>query len=237
VQAAAPVLVCVQVPPLFVRSQKFPLGQLLSVAQAVHTSELQKPLRQSVATTQASVFAQAAHVEARPPPQSTSVSPPSFVPSMQCIATHMPVPLQTTPPLSAQATPLAASVVVHVLVAVQTAVAQTVPVAGQSVGPLQATHLPAPSQTVPPLSVQVAPLAAFEVPQALFAHVFVTQAVVGAEQSVGMSHATQLPLPSQTLSPVPPVHAVPEGASPATQQPAVQVPVTQALVPVQSPSP
>jgi hypothetical protein len=173
-------------------------------------------------------------------------------------ATQVPVALQTLPPLSVQAAPRLASETpqlpalqvldLHAVVcAVQSpgtlqpmhvlvVVSQTVG-AVQSVFASQATHLPAPSQTLPLLSVHAVPLVASLVPQTLAVQVFVTQAVVWAMQSVGALHATQLPLPSQTLSPVPPVHVVPMAALPATQQPAVHVLVAQALVGVQSLAP
>ncbi len=45
-----------------------------------------------------------------PPPQSTSVSVPFWMPSLHEAGTHMPVALHTVPPLSAQAVPAVASV-------------------------------------------------------------------------------------------------------------------------------
>jgi hypothetical protein len=83
---------------------------------------------QSAATMQLSP---STHGEQVAPPQSTSVSSASFTPSVQCAATHAPLPSQTVPPLSVQALPLAAFVVVHAL-PVHVLVLQTVPVAAQS---------------------------------------------------------------------------------------------------------
>jgi hypothetical protein len=116
------------------------------------------------------------------PPQSTSVSVESLTSSVQCAATHMPLPSQTSPdPPSGkvQAVPLVTLVLLHTF-ALQAKVRQVV-----------------------------------EVPQ-----------------SLATLHATQLPLPSQTLSPVPPLQVVPAVALDDSQQPLVlHVPTTQALDP------
>ena len=78
-------------------------------------------------------------------------------------ATHEPVPSQTWPPLVAHALPLTALIVAHSPAGLQVALAQVVPVAGQSVGATQATHEPVPLQTWPPLVEHEFPLAAFTV--------------------------------------------------------------------------
>jgi hypothetical protein len=101
---------------------------------AVQTIPAQSPLTQSLATLHILVLAQGAHVL---PPQSMSVSSPSVTPSIQCIDVQLPLPSQTTPPWSVQATPFDALDVpqtpfMHV------GVTQAVPVAGQSVFAWQA---------------------------------------------------------------------------------------------------
>jgi hypothetical protein len=62
-------------------------------------------------------------------------------------------------------------------------------------------QVPLAVQLVPPLSVHAVPAAAKLVPHVLLVHVSSTQAVVCAGQSLGPLHATQLPLPSQTVPP------------------------------------
>ena len=132
------------------------------------------------------------------PPQSTSVSPASFTMSLQCWATQLPFPSQTTPPLSVQGVPLMAFCVPQVLPE-HVLVLQTVVCAGQSVAALHWTQDPLPSQILPPLSLQVVVFGALIVPHALPVHVSTLQTVAGAGQSVTATQATQLPLPSQTL--------------------------------------
>jgi hypothetical protein len=63
------------------------------------------------------------------------------------------------------------------------------------------THLPAPSHTVPPLSEHASPIAVFVTTQALPVHATVAHRVPVAVQSSVWTHATHLPLPSQTLPP------------------------------------
>src|SRR6185437_6875793 len=77
------------------RSQKSPLAQLVSCAQAVHTVLPQKPLWQSVATTQCLVLAHGGQLG---PPQSTSVelehlAPPAPVVLIDELELAPPVPL------------------------------------------------------------------------------------------------------------------------------------------------
>ncbi len=83
----------------------------------------QLPLAQSPATLHFCCGPAALHVAPHDPPQSMSVSSASNTPSAQCVATHWPMPLQTTPPLSLQAVPSATSTVMQLwLVALQAAV-------------------------------------------------------------------------------------------------------------------
>jgi hypothetical protein len=180
-------------------------------------------LTQSLATMHALWSAQGP----QEPPQSTSVSSASFTVSVQCIATQLPLPSQTTPPLSLQAVPLTVfwvpqTSLVHVLDL------QTVVCAGQSVAALHWTQVPLPSHVLPPLSVQVVVFGAFMVPHALPLHVSTLQAVVWAGQSMATTQATQLPLPSQT-SPLLLVQACSAFLLVVPQQPLSHVAVTQSL--------
>jgi hypothetical protein len=170
---------------------------------------------QSEPTKQFFVSAHGAQVA---PPQSTSVSLPSFTPSVQCAATHVPLPSQTVPLLSVQAVPFAAFMVPHAL-PVHVLVLQTVPVGAQSDGWLHWTQLPLPSHTDPPLSLQVALVAAFSTAQALAVHSADLHFVVGSRQSVAALHATHLPAPSQSL-PLLSVQSVFMAALTVPQQPA-----------------
>jgi hypothetical protein len=61
--------------------------------------------------------------------------------------TQLPLPSQTWPPLSEHVAPALALVVPHACMEEQVLVLQSVPVAVQSVGALQATQFPLPSQT------------------------------------------------------------------------------------------
>jgi len=164
---------------------------------------LQTPSTQSPATRQLLV---SAHLPQVAPPQSTSVSSPSLTPSVQCAETQLPLPSQTTPPLSVQAVPVAALVVPQAwAVASQELILHTVVGVGQSVGARQATQLPLPSQSLPPLSVQATPLVASAVPQQSVVQVGVTHAVVGTGQTVAMVavvHATPAPPHEGPASPL-----------------------------------
>jgi hypothetical protein len=197
-------------------SQYLPAAQPASFTQATHLSPVQSPLAQSVGTRQSFVLAQGRH---EGPPQSTSVSVPSWMPSVQVGATHLllrqtsgevqsvvtshpthlPAPLQTLPPPSVHAVSAAAFEVPQVLAA-QVLVMHVVAWASQSVGATQPTHLPLPSQATPPLSLHEVSTGAFVSMHALLVQVAVTQRVV-IEQSAATLHATQLPLPSQVLPP------------------------------------
>src|ERR1700684_2176181 len=72
---------------------------------------------------------------------------------------HMPLPLQTLPPLSLHMVPDGASMTPHALFW-QVLFAQSVDCAGQSATVLHWTHLPPPSQTLPPLSSHGVPCGA-----------------------------------------------------------------------------
>jgi hypothetical protein len=183
-------------------------------AEQVFAVESQTLSTQSAPTRH---FLVSAHGPQVAPPQSTSVSSASCTPSVQCGATHVPLPSQTVPPLSVQVVPLAAFMVPHVL-PVHVLVLQTVPVAPQSDGWLHWTQLPVPSHTDPPLSLQVAPVAASFVAQALAVHSAALHFVVGIGQSVAALHATHLPLPSHSL-PLLSVQSVPALALTVPQQP------------------
>jgi hypothetical protein len=91
------------------------------------------------------------------------------------------------------------------------------------------THVPLPSHTTPLLSVQEEPFGAFIVPQVLPVQVLVLQVVVAAGQSVGVVHATHMPLPSHTWPPLS-VHGVPALAFVVLQQPALHALVTHAVL-------
>jgi hypothetical protein len=207
--------------------QKSPVTQSLSITHATHLSLVQTPLVQSRGSRQSLVLAQDGH---EAPPQSTSVSVPSLMPSEQVAATHLlavqaspeaqseavlhptqvPVAVQTLPLLSVHVVPSVASAVPHTFV-VQVLVTHFVAWGGQSLPITQATHLPLPLQTVPLLSVHAVSAAAFESTHAFIVQATVTHLVLGCAQSVAALHATQWPLPSQTV-PLLSVHAVPAEA-------------------------
>jgi hypothetical protein len=223
VQGLPSICAAVQTPLL----QKLPAAQSPSTEQAVHTRFLQSPLAQSLSNLQSLVLAQAGQ---ELPPQSTSVSVPSLMSSEQVAATHLlavqaspvaqsagvlhptqaPAAVQTLPLLSMHAVPSDASIIPHTF-AVQVLVTHFVGWAEQSLPITQATHLPLPSQTVPLLSVHAVSAAAFESTHAFIVQATVTHLVLGCAQSVAALHATQWPLPSQTV-PLLSVHAVPAEA-------------------------
>jgi hypothetical protein len=141
------------------------------------------------------------------PPQSTSVSPPSFTPSLQCVAVQLPLPSQTWL-LPSHAMPFWASVAPHVWAAVShLGVAHTVPEAGQSLSMSQATQAPWPSQTFP-LLVHAVPEAASVTLHEPETQATVAHAVPVGVQSPSLRHVTQLPMPSHSVPP-PSVHLVP----------------------------
>jgi hypothetical protein len=203
--------------PFFTRSAH--VGGWQSVPE--HT-----PLTQSPATAQCCCGEVSLHVAPHVPPQSTSVSPASLVPSVQWVATHVPLPSQTTPPPSVHAVPFAALVVPHAC-AVHAAILQAVVGAGQSVVTMQATHAPVPSQSLPPLSVHATPADAGVDEHVLLAHAFTLQAVGWDAQSVATVQPTHLPAPSQTVPPV--VQAKPLTALLVPQTPPVHVGETHSL--------
>jgi hypothetical protein len=123
---------------------------------------LQSPLAQSFAAPHALPFAHGAH---EAPPQSTSVSPASFTPSVQWV------------PLGAFVAPQVWAVASHVLAS------QLVGCGGQSVATRQATHVPLPSQTAPPLSEHGVAIGARLVPQQPFAHVLTTRSFARCSRS------------------------------------------------------
>jgi hypothetical protein len=127
-------------------------------------------------------------------------------------------------------------------------VGQTLPLQpayGEQLTAVGVEQLPAPSQVaagvadpaVHEAAPQLVPAAASMVPQVLFVQVLTTQGVAWAGQSLGMRHATQLPLPSQTPAPASPpspaspsLQVVSAGAGAVPQQPASHVGMTQAVV-------
>jgi hypothetical protein len=141
--------------------------------------------------------------------------------------TQWPAPSQTLE--LPHAVPAASALVPHRLVA--HVAAWHAGGAPQSAGATHAAHFPSPSQTLPPLSEQTVEAAAFVVPHVLLAHVLVLQTVVWTAQSLASKHATQLPLPSQTVPPLD-VQFVPLVAFSTAQQPAVHALVTHAFVEV-----
>jgi hypothetical protein len=92
-------------------------------------------------------------------------------------------------------------------------------------------HVPLPSQTTPPPSLQGVPGAAFTVPHALLVHALVLHVVICVGQSLATRHATQVPLPSQTLPPLS-LHALREAAFATSQQPPAQELVTHSVLDV-----
>jgi hypothetical protein len=86
VQVPPTVYLGVQVPPFTLASQKSPAGHCPSAVHAAQTMLEQTPLRQSVVTKQPPPTAHGAQV----PPQSTPVSPSSFMPSEQCSGLQLP---------------------------------------------------------------------------------------------------------------------------------------------------
>ncbi len=158
---------------------------------------LHTPSAQSAATLQPLSSVQG---EQSAPPQSTSVSSASTMPSVQCMVVHLPMPSQALPPPSLQVVPLAALTGVQAP-AVQAGVAHVVPVAGHWLAAVHSTHAPLPSQSLPPLSVQRVSAAAFTVSQHPAGQVGVRQTVPSAGQSVEVA---QWASPGQ-VAPVPPV--------------------------------
>ena len=200
-----------------------PLVQAVPFESPTQVPPVHSPLVQSAATSQSFPFAHVlpsmSHSE---PPQSTPVSPPSWMPSAQWEATQVPVPLQTTPPPSVHGVPSGASVSPHAW-SLHAGAAQTVVEAGQSVGATQATQTPSPSHTLPPSSSHVVSAGALVTLHACAAQFATWQTVFGVGQSLESLHATQLPASSQTVPP-PLLHAVPFGACDVPHLPAaVQV--------------
>jgi hypothetical protein len=157
----------VHVPPLFDRLQKLPPAHSPSFAQAAHTMLWQKPLWQSESTRQSLVLA---HAGQELPPQSTSVSVPSCIRSVQVGATHvldatsqtigaaqfvferqamqMPEALQTPVPLpSGHAVATATGVWVGLPIASQPPVWQASVAAGTSCVSTTIVTLPMPSHS------------------------------------------------------------------------------------------
>ncbi len=111
----------------------------------------QLPLAQSPATLHFCCGAAALHVAPHDPPQSISVSSASSTPSEQCAATHCPMPLQTTPPLSLQAVPSATLLATQVwFVASQATVKQVVVGTPQSCAALTQTAGAPPEPALAP---------------------------------------------------------------------------------------
>jgi hypothetical protein len=119
-------------------------AELLEEGALEQVPVAQTPLTQSASVLQPLPAPHLGHVA---PPQSTSVSSPSLMPSVQC-DTHAPWPLQWSPPLSAHAAPAAAYEVAHWF-ASHAAVEHAFPKNAQSFAFTHSTHVPAPSQTVP----------------------------------------------------------------------------------------
>jgi hypothetical protein len=112
---------------------------------------------QSPATMHVFPFAQRA--QAPGPPQSTSVSVPSFRPSMHVAATHLPLPSHTVPPLSVHVVPFVAGVVPQ-QPAVHAASAHVVVGGVQSLAEVHAFAPPAhpPPVPIPPVPVFIPPV-------------------------------------------------------------------------------
>ena len=155
------------------------------------------------------------------PPQSTSVSVPSLVPSTQVASVQWPLPSQVAPPWSLQEVPFAAAAAPQRPVGAQVGAEQEVPVEGQSAAVAQSAQWPLPSQAWPPCSEQAAPAAARVVTQALPVQATEAHAVPVTGQSPAETQATQCPSPSQKL---PPLLLQPCSAGRLTvpQQPAAQ---------------
>jgi hypothetical protein len=134
----------------------------------------QTSLMQSLGTLQCLPTAHGPH--GPPPPQSMSVSFPLCMPSLQSGGTHMPLALQTAPPLSLHAVPLGDRFVTHALPEHVT-VAHFVFEAVQSLFTMHAVQVPLPSQTLPPFSLHGAPAEAIIVPHSLAVQVLTMHAV------------------------------------------------------------
>lgn len=93
----------VQEPPSRVGSQKAPAAQSVSTEQGMQTGVLQSPLWQSPAILQSFELAHGG----QEPPQSTSVSLPFLIPSLQLGATAASVPTSATVPSSVSVSPSA----------------------------------------------------------------------------------------------------------------------------------
>ena len=189
--------------------QKLPLAHSPSFAQAAHVRPSQNPLWQSVSTRQSLVLAHGRHMG---PPQSTSVLPSSVErPSLQLGGTHM-LEMQTLG--EAQS-----AVTLHWT-------QEPPPFEPPSLAPASALS---PSQTVPPWSLHVVPSGAFVVPQTSAVHVETMQSDAGVGQSLGIMHATHLPLPSQTAPPLS-VHLVSAAAFMVPHAPMAHVAVTHVVL-------
>jgi hypothetical protein len=134
--------------------------------------------------------------------------------------------------------PVGAGMNVHVLIS-QALVRQSVPVAGQSCGPLHPTQLPLPSQTVPPLSAHGVPCPVLASAQAPFSQMASEQVVPGLGQSVaGFTHAPPDELlivakPPGPVAPMPLLLFV-DGAPPVPLAPVPEEVVSRTTLPPQA---
>jgi hypothetical protein len=210
-QGVPPTCLGAQIPPFDV-SQKEPAAQSVSAEHATQVPLAHTPLWQSRANAHALVLA---HGLQSTPPQSTSVSSPSFTPFMQCWGTHEPCPSQTTPPLSLHVVSLGLFWVPQARGwEPQIATLHAVVGVGQSAGEMQATQAPL-TQALPPLSVHAVPKGTSVSVQQPAEHVGTLQAVAAFGQSASPLHAMPpshmgaLPPPVDVMAelPAPPVPA------------------------------
>ena len=188
-----------QVPPLFVRSQNLPTPQSPSAVQATQT--MARSRRHAIASNQAP-FAVRAQGACRAAVDGSLIRVLRSRP-MQWVATQVPLPSHTTPPLSEQAVPSGASVVPQVRAVGSHALICRWS-SDRAVGRLQACpHLPMPSQMAPPLSKHGVAASTSLVPQQPATHESAMHTVVCVGQSNTVAQLAPLPFPV-----VPPVPAV-----------------------------
>jgi hypothetical protein len=140
------------------------------------------------------------------PPQSTSVSSASLIPSVQCIATQWPLPSQTVPPLSLHVAPLAAFPISQQPEALHEAVTQAVAV------PVE--HSVLIVQALPP-SAQLPPVVVVELPELLV----VDELLVAAPPFPLELVAICAPEPLDVVLAAPPVSAGPVNVKCVVQAP------------------
>jgi hypothetical protein len=95
------------------------------------------------------------------------------------------------------------------LFAVHTLVAHWLFVTGQSAAVMHATQVPVPLQIMPPFWLHGVVACTNEMPQLFAVHMLVAHWLLVTGQSAAITHATQVPVPSQIMPPFW-LHAVPD---------------------------